>query len=291
MKREREKMPAKSEEEENESSKRPKKIFSVLDNPGEQSEFFKNMTLQMSECKEALEQIKSLVSILSDRIDKSKEIVAQAKEASVPLVTVGLFNLGDTISHCTFRIPPTMIWGDLFQTYFYHNKAIPGHLSYEYMEYTIRDQGTLGHDVRLNSPVGPKDVKVTRICLGWTHRMIIRPFTAWKKGKEWPPCTNYYDNEPLNFQAVGCYRDGNNSGRCDIREGKYDREDDNGEENMIILNLGPSRIGYNKYMLRKWLSNNITEPTTGQEMTQATIDAIKKSAGFYSVTKIHWKSA
>lgn len=92
-----------------------------------------------------------------------------------------------------------------------------------------------------------------RTHLGFRYDWIV------EKKRAWPPCDNFWDDEPINQIAIGVYNDpkrGHCCSGCARSAGTYDKAHDNRFEHMVVLEFKDSkaRTGVNKHHLLGYIT-------------------------------------
>jgi hypothetical protein len=171
-------------------------------------------------------------------------------------------------------------WGQLFQTLITDQPDYETHiLSNRY----VAEDGDLCE--RLSAKVGA-DTEVAVLLLAPEIYHLRLAYSAWSTGQKWPPCDNWGEEEPITHLLVG--RALPEEHHCPSCEGEYNRQHDNGLQNMIVLKYpnGGHRIGYNKWALLAWLAQQLqngqrpTEPRSRIRISKAIIEKIVLASNY-----------
>lgn len=185
-------------------------------------------------------------------------------------------------------VKPDDIWGNVLNAFFHQYDQQPGMLPLINYRFVIKGK-IIGHDIALNSSIkdlkdidieGNDEIKVCYV-MGGYHYMLKEPWNAWILGKPWPPCSNYYGNEPFNQKKIGYYHGKSHCSVCDERSGTYEPLFDNTKDQMVILYDGIDKIAYNKYQL---LERKIT--IMGHKLDNSIVQRIKNSKGNFEFMTI-----
>lgn len=180
------------------------------------------------------------------------------------------------------------VWGDALNTFFHQCSNEPGFTHHPRYQYIVNRQ-KLGHDIDLGSPIkdsirdGDEDdeIKVIYILGHSDHYRLTDPWNAWILGKPWPPCSNYYGNEPFNQKKIGFYHGKSHCSVCDQRSGTYEPLFNNTKDHMVILDDGTTKQAYNKHQL---LERKTT--ITGKKLVSSIIQQIRDSKGKFEIITI-----
>lgn len=182
--------------------------------------------------------------------------------------------------------PNPSILGEIFTAY-----SKPYQTSYEVYynklsEYTYEGK-LIGKDIQLNHIV-KNSITIVRSWVPRYGAWIGDVIEAYVQGLLYPPCMNYFDDEPINNLPVL----GGGAGLLRRDNGQVDHEANNTTQNMIILSYGvesSQRVAYNKHGLMRWVrvcvaaGNMITEPLARRIITFRAYVKIGASSGGFDV--------
>ena len=127
------------------------------------------------------------------------------------------------------------------------------------------------------------DVLVERPLEDSIHSLFYS-YNAFKKNQPWPPCDNFYEDDPLSQHSI-LGNDNNKQQGCFIclSHEEPEKSHQNNLDTLIVIQSGQARTGVNKWMYLKCLlkkGNHLVCPLTLKPLSKGAVNEIIASSHF-----------